>query len=661
MKSLTARQTEIIRALADTLIPTIQGTERHPQDFWERKGSEVIEATDIAEALAGLSPAVQQEFMQLLQLMDSPLLGLMWNGPWKGFLNLTPGQRTRMLEQWTNSKIGLARKGMASLKKIFTFLYYTKPLPHRNPNWQALGYPGPLDESAPPSREKLPLYHPKEDHITCEVLVIGSGAGGGVVAGELAAAGKDVLVVEKGPYLDRPEYNQLEAEMVSTMYESRGALTTQDGGVTVFAGSCLGGGTTINWAGSFDTPDYILHEWATEHGLPDLTDASFRSAQQAVARAIGVNTQYRWHNHQNQALQDGSRALGHEPKLIPRNERGLSREDFQGLGFSAFGDRYGKKQGTLATYLREATAHGARVLPNTNITRITHAQGRATGAEGYLDQGNGPRPIRITAKRVVVSAGAIHTPVLLRKSGLRHPHLGQHLYFHPTVAVSAFYGKVNDPAWTGPMMSVVNDHFSQLTGNYGFKLETPPAHVGLSALALPWINGDEHKRMMLKLTQLSHFIVLVRDREGGSVSVDKHGFPRLRYKPSKFDMAHLLRGMQEAARIHCAAGAEEVIFPHYALYRMACNEDEANRESFLQSIPSWGWKPNQYALFSAHQMGTARMGGNAKTHPVAPNGETREVKNLFVADASLFPAASGVNPMLTIMTLAHLVAQGLKN
>nr|GFC25437.1 long-chain-alcohol oxidase FAO2 [Tanacetum cinerariifolium] len=133
----------------------------------------------------------------------------------------------------------------------------------------------------------------------CEVLVIGSGAGGGVMAGELAQAGRDVLVLEKGPYFDGTDFTQREADMLSQLYEARGALSTQDGGISLLAGACLGGGTTVNWAGAFRTPDYILEEWAREHDAPHFTSAAFQASLDAVTQALNVNTDYTRHNGQN--------------------------------------------------------------------------------------------------------------------------------------------------------------------------------------------------------------------------------------------------------------------------------------------------------------------------------------------------------------------------
>lgn len=210
------------------------------------------------------------------------------------------------------------------------------------------------------------------------------------------------------------------------------------------------------------------------------------------------------------------------------------------------------------------------------------------------------------------------------------------------------------------MMSAVSNEFTRIDGNFGVKLETPPIHSGLLGLALPWLSGRHHKETMRYANHIGAFIVLTRDRDGGRVTVDKRGQPILSYTLSKYDRQHLLRGVAEAAKIHVAAGAEEVYFPHnsFPVHRVSRGEQELS--SIIQGLPALGWKPNQFALFSAHQMASCRMGGIKATHPIAPDGETYEIKNLYVADGSAFPECSGANPMLSIQALAHFTAQGIK-
>ncbi|MBF9141822.1 GMC family oxidoreductase N-terminal domain-containing protein [Hymenobacter properus] len=655
MFSLTPTRSLLLQALADTFIP--------PLPDGSPSGSQGVNLEKLEAAIREQPEGAQKEFGQLLDLLEKPLLGLTWFGPLKPFRKLDTAHREQLLQSWAASNVPQLRKGFQALRKLCTLLYYGGSMAEVPAAWGLLGYPGP-DEK--PVDTPKPIHTLKPTEATtyeCEVLVIGSGAGGGVVAGELAEAGFDVLVLEKGPYCHGCDFTQREVDMLGTLYDAKGTLCTQDGSIGILAGACLGGGTTVNWAGAFRTPDYVLEEWAREHAVPHFTTPEFKASLDAVARAISVNTDYPRHNGQNQALRDGSIRLGQEVKLIPRNEKGLTDSDshFRSLGYSTMGDAYGIKQGTLNTYLLTAFEHGARILADTKVDKVTVANGRATGAEAVYTAADGRQiPINVRAKRVVVAGGAIQTPALLLRSGLKHPHLGRHLHLHPTVVVGAHYPQAMN-SWHGPSMSVVNDTYTRLHGtNFGAKLETPPTHPGLLSMVLPWRSGRQHHELLRGASHLGSFIVLTRDRDGGRVTIDKNGAPLIDYVLSDFDRANMLEGVRAAAQIHVAAGAENVYLPHGTLPTLQAQDGVLLNPALLDQLPHLSWKPNQFGLYSAHQMSTCRMGGDAATHPLRPNGETVEVQGLFVADGSAFPACSGVNPMLTIMALAHFTAQGMK-
>jgi choline dehydrogenase-like flavoprotein len=651
---------QALAAICDTFVGAVHA-KTDPDGYWSRTASAQGVPQRILDLLAGAKAEDRANFDRLLSLLDSPLLGLTWGGPLRPAHRLTEAQRIRMLHAWAASPLPLLRNAYNTLRKATTLLHFGDVATGAtaNPNWKSIGYAPP---SATPRPHAEPLALLDVAHHTtldCDVLVIGSGSGGGVVAATLAAAGHAVLVVEKGPFAPREAFSRQEFPMLHRHFEAGALLATHDGSVGVLAGSTFGGGSSINWAGSLRTPDYILDEWATRHHNPHFVAPEYRSFFEKIEARTHVGAAYR-HNPQNQTLLDAAQRLGWRVEDIPMNLRfpaDLSPDEaWQATGFSSIGDAYGIKQGTHETFLRDAARHGARLLVDAKIDRITHERGHATGAEGHVRRADGSRvAIRIRAKRVVVSAGSLHTPVLLLRSGLRHPHIGQHLFLHPVVTVAGFYDQKINP-WYGPMMSVIVQEFARLDDNWGFRLECPPIHPGLAASALSWEDAASFKSDMLRLSQLAVHICLVRDRFGGRVTVGRQsGEPVLHYRLHAYDRQHLVRAMQESVRAHHTMAADEIGVLHNRPMRFRAGGDLT---SFLKKIPQKKWGTNHMGLFSAHQMGTCRMGGT-RDYPVQPDGQTREIKGLYVADASLFPSASGANPMLSTQALALHVATGM--
>ena len=209
-------------------------------------------------------------------------------------------------------------------------------------------------------------------------------------------------------------------------------------------------------------------------------------------------------------------------------------------------------------------------------------------------------------------------------------------------------------------MSALNDQFARLDANYGFRIETPPVHTGMLGIATPWRSARQNKNDMLKSPNMGAFIVLTRDKFGGSVELDKQGEALVKYPLHKYDRNHLIRGIKEAVLLHAAAGAEKAHFPHPDMTPMKLkNRKVILNLDTLSGLDKQSWKANRFGLYTAHQMGTCRMGGDAKTHPTRPDGRLLGYQNIYIADASAFPASSGTNPMISIMGLTHHTIQGM--
>jgi len=652
---LSSKQTRVLKAVCNTLIPSLLAKEN--KEFWQLEAEDLNISERIQEAMGLQSPEDQAEFRMLLQLLGNPLAGFIFSGHWLAFHQLPFPRREKYLQKLANSPIVALRKGFNTLKKLSCFLFYTDTITQDpNPTWQHIGYSGPLTN--PPSKPKpiKPLNLKEGEKITCDVVIVGSGAGGGVVAKELAEAGKDVIVIEKGAYLNEADFNQKEGDMIANLYEKSGALSNASGSMAVFAGSCLGGGTVVNWAGTIRTPDYILEEWARENDAPDFLSKEYQKSLDAAERNIFTNENAVAHNKQNQKLKVGAGKLGHNWKNIAQNIKEDPDLDQRAHGYSCFGDQHSLKQSTLVNHLEAANNNGTRFLVGTEVQKIIIEQGKAKGVEALHTNALGDKvKVTVRAKKVVVAAGAIHSPAILIRSGLRHPQIGKNLYLHPVISASGLY-KEEINGWWGGMMTLTDNEFTNLDGPYGFKIETPPAHTGLIGLSLPWASAKQHKEMMLQSKYMANFIILTRDKYTGSIALDSQQKPVIHYKLHPYDRKHLLKGLKEGIKIHLAAGAEEALILHNQLMEVK-TDDDAMLDRALQNLK---WKDNYFNLFSAHQMGTCRIGGNKKLHPVSPEGETYEVKGLYVTDCSAFPKSSGANPMLSVEGLAHYLAQGLK-
>lgn len=649
MPFLDAKQKQTLEQICDTFIPSLEAEAGEDEHFFCIRASDLALADITEEKLAGIVGPDKQQLLRLfLTSLDLPLFNFLLSRQWGRFATMNLEQRTAVLQSWGNSRLPFRRQLFQSLKRLILFLFYAlMPQGKQNPTWPVFTYTTPPPNKTAQPRPLQPLSITEPTTLETAVLVIGSGAGGGVVAGELAAAGFDVLVVEKGGYAAESDYNGQELAGYNALYENEGTLTTEDISMTVLTGSTLGGGTTVNWMTSLTPPDDVLAEWAAR-GFTAVGQPQFQASLAAVAAQIQVNTRESQDNRQNALLAAGAVALGYAADVIPRNSQGCVD-----CTYCNYGCRYGAKQSTLKTYLQQAYNHGARILVHAHVDRVLHANGRAIGAELHVQHDGTAYPVTVRAQLVVVAAGAIHTPALLMRSGLQNRHIGQHLHLHP---VTQTWGIYDQPiySWQGAPQTRVVQNFANLDGlGYGFRLETSPGHPGSYASSLPWQTGRQHKQLMQRLHHIGNHIVLTRDKYGGSIRLDKCQQPTLHYRLHPYDANHLAEGMIASLKIHHAAGADCIISPHNQFLTWQRGQ---NFDRFLQQARQLPLAPNTYGLFSAHQMSTCRIGATAVDGAVKPTGETMEIADLWVADGSVFPTAVGVNPMLTIMAVAHYIA-----
>jgi long-chain-alcohol oxidase len=592
-------------------------------------------AAGVPDTLLELVPAADRaQLTRLLSLWDAPLL----HGRRRRFRALPAEEREAVLRSWRDSRITARRQAFQGLRKGATIGYYgTVGLP---------GYPGALGPPADPPPRRISSTRPDGD-LSCDVCVVGSGAGGGVAAAVLAAAGLDVVVLEAGSHYEDAEFDGDELSGYRRLYLDAGAATTDDGGIGLLAGECLGGTTVVNYSTSFRTPDAVREEWRGPFSTPD-----FERALDAVCERLGVGTDENRPSSRDETMARGLRALGWHVDTMPRNVRGCDQGKV--CGYCGFGCQLGAKQSTLVTWLADAQRDGARIVTDTRAERILVDRGTARGVETVAADG---RRLTVSARAVAVACGALQTPVLLRRSGLGNEHVGRHLHLHPATAVlGTMPGEVRP--WEGSMQALYSDEHRDLDGaGYGLKYETAPVHPSLMAGFSAWNTATEHADLMRLLPRVSAVGILLRDRSEGEVRVRRDGSSRVRYRLEPRDVEHVRTGVDGAARILEAAGAEWIASSHQRL--VAYEPGRESRAEFVRAADAVGYGPGRCVFYAFHLMGSARMGDSPSTAACDPDGNLRGAAGVTVVDGSAFPSASGVNPMVTIEAIAHMNASRL--
>ncbi len=618
--------------------PRRRGTLRNVVATFAPLDGRIERITELAAgAIDGLTPGRRAELHGLLDLLRLPM-------------ETNDAIRAGMLRAFAHAPAAKLRAGFAALKRLTLFLAYAESQAgSENPTWPRIGYPGPRNDAIA-ACTPLPLATARDgDRVVADVVVVGSGAGGGTIASAFARAGKRVVVLEAGGAHDARSFTQREL-MTAELYLDGGLTSTADLGIAILAGATVGGGTTVNWCTCLRLPERIAEEWAERSGIVGL-GAELAPHYAALEQRMNVRAAA-GHNANNRVVLDGASALGVDADVTPRN---ASCDCGAGCGYCGYGCAYGKKRSTAAAFLPDVATNGGAIYAGATALRVETLGGRARAVIARQAVAPGDvRAFEVAAGLVVVAAGALRTPGILARSGVRHPLLGRRLFLHPVATAIAEFDRPIE-AWSGPMQSVHCDAFNYRSGNYGAKIEAAPAHPGLAALALPWESRAKHARLMERLRNVATMIALTRDRDPGSIDLDDEAY--IRYRVSRYDGANVLAGLAALFDLAFAAGAVRVSTLHAKPIEVERSQWTARyRERFARRLRAAGIAPNRQLFFSAHQMGTAGMGADSKGSVVDPAGRVWGYENLLVADASVFPQSSGVNPMLTIMAMARRIA-----
>jgi choline dehydrogenase-like flavoprotein len=487
-----------------------------------------------------------------------------------------------------------------------------------------------------------------------DVVFIGSGAGGAACAKELREAGLRVVLVEEGGWYPPEFYRNLAPRQAfKYLYRDYGMTTAlgknpfRDPAVPFPLGKCIGGTTVINSGTCFRTPEEIVELWNREFGLGirygDL-ERIFARVEEIIG-ATPVPDEVAGKNAQ--VFAEGARSLGFKAMPLTRNATGC-----QGSGRCVFGCPTNAKKGTHLSYIPLGLKLGVEVYADLRIERFRYQGNRVTAVEGWVmdRENNKPRvPARISARVVVVAGGAVGTPVLLERNGIRSDHLGKHLRIHPGIRVAALFDEVIE-GWKGVPQGYYLDHFVKTHGIMFEGIFVPP---NLALPVLPYA-GEKFVEIARLYPHLAAFGAMVKDTSEGEVFARRGMGTVIRYAFNEKDKENLIFAVQKAAEIYFARGARRVFPAIYGFTELRSPEE-------VRKMDPARIKPQHLEMMGFHPMGTARMCRDPRGGVVDPNGKVFGVENLYVADASLFPTCLGVNPMESIMAFATYVAEKIAN
>lgn len=498
--------------------------------------------------------------------------------------------------------------------------------------------------------------------ITCDVAIIGSGAGAGITAELLTKAGLNVVIIEEGQLKSSTHFNQNEPEAYASLYQESAGRKTKDKAITILQGRTVGGTTTVNWTSSFRTPVTTLQFWQERFGLADYTTEALKPFFEQAEERLFISPWPTPPNENNELLRRGASKLGISSGIISRNVKGCYN-----LGSCGMGCPTNAKQSMLVTTLPSALDAGATLLVETRAQKFDIANGRITSLQCIAVKPNaapahaGAPATQVIAKHYVLAGGAINSPALLLRSKAPDPHqrLGIRTFLHP-VAITTGVMPHTVAAWDGAPQSVYSDHFlgtQAIDGPIGFKIEVAPLHPVFFGANLPGF-GEKQAQLFRQYPQANVMLALMRDgfheqAAGGKVELKGDGSPLLDYPLTDYVLDGARRSMLAMAQIQFEAGAKAV----YPGHEMA--DGYTTWAQAKQAIEALPMKPLLTRVGSAHVMGGCGMAGDEKHGVTRADGQHWQLENLSIHDGSIFPTSIGANPQLSIYGTVNRLAQGL--
>jgi choline dehydrogenase len=490
--------------------------------------------------------------------------------------------------------------------------------------------------------------------LEADVVIVGSGAGGGTAAEVLSAAGLKVLILEEGPLKTSASFKDMnDARAYGELYQEGGARASTDGAVSVLQGRSVGGSTTVNWTASFRTPPPTLKHWAENFGLKDADEAAMAPWFAQMEDRLGIAPWSVQPNPNNDALKRGAEVLGWAAHVIPRNVRGCWN-----LGYCGLGCPTNAKQSMLVTTIPAALKNGARLIHHVSARSLHFVGGSVESLSAAALAADCVRPsgvkLQVKARHYVLAGGAINTPALLLRSSAPDPYarIGKRTCIHPVNLSLAVMPDKVEPYYGAPQ-SIYCDEFQWkhgATGPAGYKLEVPPLQPMLTSTIFNSY-GAVLRAAMAQLPYMQAVLALLRDgfderSPGGDIRIDASGAPQLHYDFNEYLWDGFRRAYLSMAELQFAAGAKQVLPAHLDAHPYT---SWAEARAAIAELPC---RKQRLPIFTAHLMGGCAMGEDEKLTVTDSRGRFRHAANLSVIDGSLFPTSLGVNPQLSIYGFA---------
>lgn len=625
----SARERRLLVALAEAALPA--------GDVLEGGGPRTIDAVE--QWLSGLPPHTARGLRAAYWALDAAAIARHA----RPFASLSIEARSALLERWERARSQPLRALLRALLTPLKLVHFDRP-----EMFEHVGCRYELE----PVRDEQPRWRAQvidgreagEDlEIECEVVVIGTGAGGAAAAYELASRGRAVLMLEEGDFHKRSSFRANSARAHRELYRDQG-LTISIGnvGIPVLAGRAVGGSTVINSGTCYRTPERTFEGWRTRLGLPaEFSSEGLGPYYERVEAMLGVAPADRLHlGAIGPIIARGAAHYGLSHGPVPRNAPACD-----GQGVCCFGCPTGAKRSTDVSYVPEALKRGAQLVTAAHVDTVDVVAGRVRGVTATLGHGDARRRLKVKAQAVVVAAGTLMTPLLLKRSRvMRSPQLGKNLSVHPATKAFALFDQPVEQ-WRGIPQSYTIDHFA----DEGIMFEGASVPFNIAALGVPW-TGRRYMDLMERYPYLASFGFMVQDESRGEVRPGPGGSPFIRYDLGERDLALMQRGIAILCEVYQAAGARRVL-------PLVAGHDEVNTADDVAKLRAAKLRAGDFEVTAFHPLGTCRIGGDAATSCLGPDHQARDVAGLYVCDGSAVPSSLGVNPQMTIMAMALRAAE----